>query len=107
MMAGNDLSLDAGVDLNSILTMNGQAMMNQQEIPAMAAILIENTSGQLPVFVTSAGGVFGINIQATTPDEAIVTVAGITPECLAGDYITLYWMGMAITFEYFHFTPAA
>ena len=107
MVAGSDLDLTSGADLNSILTVDGKALLNQEELPQAAAMLVATTQGKLPIFVTSDGGVFGINPQATTPDEAIVTLAGVTPECLSGDYITLYWMGMAITFEYFHFTPAA
>lgn len=100
MIAGNDLTPNPAVDLNSILSVNGNAVLNQKDMNPTAAYMIQQTGGQLPVLVTSDGGVFGINPEAADPSQMVVGT--LTPECFSGQYITLYYLGMAITFEYFH-----
>lgn len=122
MTAGMGLSLDFSASPSSIedvdgkLTIGGNTVMNMNdgENPMVDAYIngIYSLMGQMaPVFQTSAGGtcasngvnaVFGVDFSTYQ-----YGVEQLTAECFAGDYITLYFCGIAISFEYYNPTNPA
>ena len=81
---------------------------NDQAVPAYALNqYIENTGGLAPVFQNSAATQYdnaaGIGYYDGEGGLKAATATGYPdPSIFTGDYITLYFMGMGIMFEYYH-----
>lgn len=128
MVSGMGLSLDmnaspadiAAKDVDGKLTVGGTTVMNMNdgENPLVDAYAngVYGIVGKIPpVLQTSAGGtcasdgknvVFGIDFEAAAQNPANAMVAP-SAECFAGEYITIYYLGIAISFEYFNPTHTA
>ena len=126
MVAGNSLSLNMNAspndltDIDGKLTIGGTTVMNMNdgENPMVDAYTlgIYQYGGKLaPVMQTSAGGtcasngenaIFGVRFPTAEDPIPAMGVEYLTPECFAGDYITIYYLGIGITFEYYNPTNA-
>ena len=121
MVAGSGLSLNPSAspaditDIDGKLTIDGATVMNMNDgenpmVDAYVNGIYSMMNMMPPVFQTSAGGtcasngtnaIFGVDFSAPA-----FGVEYLTPECFQGKYITLYYLGIAITVEYY-VTPLA
>ena len=119
MVAGNELSLDMNAspddltDIDGKLTIGGTVVMNMNdnENPMVDAYVngIYAIKTQIaPVLQTSAGGTCATSLTgpAFGVDFSTYSMGAPAPECFAGDYITIYYLGIGITFEYYNPTHA-
>lgn len=97
----------AGLDVDGTLTMGGTTVMNQNDgenvaVETYTAVTKQMTGQDVPVFQSSAGGtcfcdgetgVYGIDLAAGS-------AAAADASCFSGEYITLYYCGMAVVLEY-------
>ncbi|MBE6536789.1 MAG: hypothetical protein E7673_02425 [Ruminococcaceae bacterium] len=118
MPSGSGLTM-GGPDVDGKLTIGGDVVMNMNdgENPVVDAYLTgikAMMNKDAPVFQTSAGGtcasdgaqaVFGVDFSGGM-ENVKYGVEYLTPECFQGKYITLYYNGISISFEYF-VTPMA
>ena len=129
MVAGMELSLDMNASLEDIaakdvdgkLTIGGTTVMNMNDnenpvVDAYTAGIYQYGGKLAPVMQTSAGGVcasngenaiFGVKFPTEADPIPDMGVQYLAPECFAGDYITIYYLGIGITFEYFNPSNAA
>ena len=111
MVAGSSLSL-GGDDIDGRLVIGNSVAMNMNDgenpyLDAYLAGLAAYGASEAPVFQTTAGGTFASD--GASQIFGLETGAPGTPtnECFAGKYITLYYLGIAITFEYYNPTNPA
>ena len=118
MTAGMGLSLNPGASPDSIedvdgkLTVGGNTVMNMNdgENPMVDTYVngIYALMQQIaPVFQTSAGGTCASNGTDSVFGIESGAPGAPTAECFQGEYITLYYLGIAITFEYYNPTNPA
>jgi len=119
MVAGNSLSLDmdskpediAPNDVDGKLTIGGITVMNMNDgenviIDTYTGALYQASGKLPPVLQTSAGGTFATSL--TGPAFGVdFTTGGMgapSDECFEGDYITIYYLGIGITLQYYNAT---
>ncbi len=121
MVSGNSLSLNPNAspadltDIDGKLTIGDTTVMNMNDgenpvVDAYVNGIYGLKSVIAPVLQTSAGGtcasdgqsaIFGVDFVAAAQNPANAVVAP-SAECFAGDYITVYYLGIGITFEYYN-----
>ena len=122
MVAGNSLSF-GGPDVDGSLTIGGNTVMNMNDgdpadamVNAYMQTVYALSNNYPPVFQTSAGGtcasngenaIFGIDFSAVAAQKYNEAVVAPSAECFQGKYITLYYNGIAISFEYYVSPKAA
>ncbi len=105
MPAGMSLTL-GGDDVDGKLTIGDKVVMNMNDgenpmVDKYIQTLLALTNQMAPVFQTTAGG--------TCASDGTSSIFGIetgapgapTAECFAGDYITLYYNGISVSFKYY------
>ena len=117
MVAGMELSLDmnaspsdiAAKDVDGKLVIGGTTVMNMNDnenpmVDAYVNGIYSFKNVIAPVLQTSAGGTCASDGQSQVFGVDFTTGAMGAPsaECFAGDYITIYYLGIGITFEYFN-----
>lgn len=98
---GVGTAITGGEKYRGTFTIAENTITNMTSNPVVDAY-ISATGGQAPIFQSSAGGTAFSNGENACYGIETGAPGAPTPNFFEGDYITLYYMGLGILFEYNH-----